>query len=115
MSTNRTQGWEITRGFAGGLASPLITQGWNGYTLACTKNTSSRHRATIGYRRTRVWPFASMKERKSSRIARTVSRFLNGEFPMKSYSWQGRSPQTEWSPRVQKNFLHDVHCRRWKP
>src|SRR3989442_9844682 len=81
MSTNRTQGWGSAGGFAGGLASPLITQGWNGYTLACVKNTSSRQRATIGYRRTRVWPFASMNEMKSSRIARTVRLFLKGEFP----------------------------------
>ena len=48
MSKNRTHGWLIANGFAGGLASPLMTQGWNGYTLAWTKKTSSRQRATIG-------------------------------------------------------------------
>jgi len=48
MSRNRTQGWLSANGFAGGLASPLITHGWNGYTLAWTKKTSSRQRATIG-------------------------------------------------------------------
>src|SRR3990172_4366072 len=115
MSLNRTHGWEIARGFAGGLASPLITHGWNGYTLACVKNTSCGQGATIGYRRTRVWPFDSMNERKPSRIARGVRRFLNGGFPRKSYSWHGVSPQVEWSPRDQKNFPHEAHWIRRNP
>src|SRR2546426_4039186 len=51
MSKNRTHGWLSANGFAGGLASPLMTHGWNGYTLAWTKKTSSRQRATIGDRK----------------------------------------------------------------
>src|SRR3990172_3910466 len=115
MSTNLTHGWLIARGFAGGLASPLITHGWNGYTLAWTKKTSSRQRATIGYRFTLSWPFWSRKERKSSRIARYESFFLNGEAPMKSYSWHGVSPHVSCVPRDQKAFPHFAHVWRTKP
>src|SRR3972149_4832172 len=79
------------------------------------KTPPPRRRATIGYRRTRVWPFDSMNERKSSRIARGVRRFLNGGFPRKSYSWHGVSPQVEWSPRDQKNFPHEAHWIRRYP
>src|SRR3989304_358159 len=112
MSLNRTQGWEIARGFAGGLAAPLMTHGWNGYTLAWVKNTSSRQRATIGERFTLVWSFASRNDRKSSRIARYGSFFLNGGAPMKSYSWHGVSPHVLWTPRDQKASPHFVQVWR---
>src|SRR5213596_1454928 len=56
-----------------------------------------------------------MNERKSSRIARGVSRFLIVGLPMKSYSWHGVSPHVAWSPRDQKNFPQDAHWTRRKP
>src|SRR5271170_1538103 len=83
--------------------------------LACVKNTSFRHRATVGYRRIRVWPRRSKKVRYSSRISPRARGRLNGEWPMNPYGTHGASWHRTWSPSVQNADPHDWQVRRWNP
>src|SRR2546425_5157389 len=48
-------------------------------------------------------------------MERYVSFFLNGEAPMKSYSWHGASPQVSWCPSDQNGVPHFEQIWRVKP
>src|SRR3989475_5924882 len=48
-------------------------------------------------------------------MERWVSFFLNGESPMKSYSWHGASPHVSWCPSDQNGVPHFEHVWRVNP
>ncbi len=83
--------------------------------LAWVKNTSFRHRATVGYRRIRVWPRRSKNPRYVSRISRSECGFANPGAPRKAYGEQGASWHRVASPSVQNAAPQASQARRWNP